>query len=764
MKRVLIVISGCILACATLAQSPITLTINTRAPGYAVPTNFAGLSMSAHNFLALDSAADAQMLTLFRNIGLHSLRLGFGASVSNPNIDALFTFQRALTNLQVILQLPFSNIPDTVSAAQYIWSNYQSQFYAFALANEPDKSANWTTYDSFFTQWTNFAMAVTSAVPGAVFEGPDPAGQSWGAQFANDLKGSGLLRLISLHWYVGGNPNKYDPNSTPQKQIDNMLSSSWVTSLYPSTYNNALVPAQAAGFPLRFTEADDCVGGVTNASNAFAAALWALDFLHWWADHGCAGVNFMNTAWIPTDTIYPDDNGNCQINPKAYGIKAFDMGSTGYEEPVTISNTDGLNLTAYVVGDGTNLYVTIINKEHNAGARNASVTITPSGFLSGSVAAMYLAAPDGDAGAMNGVTLGGAFITNNAPWNGQWTTLSPLTNGQCTVTVPATSAAVVKIQASALLASTVFENWTASSDKYTNNAAWAPALALSTGGPSNNDGTGNSYDVIITNGGTCYYGGASGDPVWTNAIGQLWMGGVADGLGGGLSNTFFMSGGSLTLADTGASDFSIGGNVPGIGVIPSTNFFIMTGGTLNAMASTGPNWIALAPGSVATVNFNGGTANFSTLGIGGRGKGTVNINGGDVTIGSGSALASGTILVAAGGTLDASALTSFNLNSGQTLTGNGTVIGPAGGSIDFNSGSTLSVGLSATNIGILTISNKVVFNAGSTDYVVVNKTASLSNGVVALTVANDKVIGPASVTLGGTLIITASSGIIVGRD
>jgi hypothetical protein len=924
---------------AALAQSPVALTIDTRSPGYAVPTNFAGLSMSAHNFLDLETNADAQVFTLFQNIGLHSLRLGFGAPVSNPDIDTLFAFQRAMTNLQVIFELPFSDIPDTVSAAQYIWTNYQSQFYAFELANEPDKSADWTNYASFFTQWTNYAMAVTSAVPGAVFEGPDPAGQTWGAEFANDLKGSALLVLISQHWYVGGNPNKYDPNSTAQLQIDNMLSNAWVNSLYPSTYNNALVPAQAAGFPFRFTEADDCDGGVTNASNAFAAALWALDFLHWWAAQGCAGVNFQNTAWIPTDTIYPAANGNCQINPKAYGIKAFNVGDAGCEESVLMSNTNGLNLTAYAIGLGTNLYVTVINKEHDTGARDASVTISPNGFLTGSVAAMYLTAPNGDVGATNGVTFGGAVITNNGPWLGQWTPLNPLVNGQCTVTVAAASAVVIRIQASALITPVVLESWTAGSDDYTNDADWMPPLAFSTNGPNNNDDTGNSYTIVITNGGTCYYDGASGDPVWTNTIGQLWLGGIADGVGGGMSNIFSMSGGSLTLADSGPSDFSIGGNTPGIGVIPSTNLFIMTGGTLNAMASTETNWIAAAPGSVATVDFNGGAANLVTLGIGGRGNATVNINGGNVTIGGGSAylcgiglgvgagegagtlnlisgaltatnrsgravilgnncannilnisggtlnasgiqfgfgtssssvtntlivsggainisgagigrngakdinntflsggtfstlttplntnaswdwsglvpivlsnlpgpgivilapvsgmsiefdsvmsgngglevagpglvlltavetytgdtlmtggvlaltngssLASDAISVAAGGTLDVSALSALSLGQGQTLSGNGTVIGPITGNIGFNGGSTLAAGLSASNCYTLTISNNLVFNAGSTNYVVVNKTTG--------SIANDEVTGLTSVTLGGALVIT----------
>ena len=54
--------------------------------------------------------------------------------------------------------------------------------------------------------------------------------------------------------------------------------------------------------------------------------------------------------------------------------------------------------------------------------------------------------------ATDGMTLGGASITNNAPWPGQWTALNPVTNGQCTLTVSAASAVVVKIHATTLFA------------------------------------------------------------------------------------------------------------------------------------------------------------------------------------------------------------------------------------------------------------------------------------------------------------------------
>jgi hypothetical protein len=234
-----------------------------------------------------------------------------------------------------------------------------------------------------------------------------------------------------------------------QQAIDNMLSRNWVTNKYPSYFEDTMAPVVADGLPCRMTEANDYLHGVTNASNAFASALWALDYLHWWAAHGCAGVDFHNnqhTEWLKTDTIYLDEScGEYRINPKAYAIKAFDLGSHGWTEPVVLSNAAGLNLTAYAVGDATHLCVTIINKEHGAGARDAAVTIVPDGFSFKSAEALFLTAPNSNAGATNGVTLGGAPIRNDAPWRGQWTRLNPTGHRLCKMIVPAVSAAVVKL-------------------------------------------------------------------------------------------------------------------------------------------------------------------------------------------------------------------------------------------------------------------------------------------------------------------------------
>jgi hypothetical protein len=214
---------------------------------------------------------------------------------------------------------------------------------------------------------------------------------------------------------------------------------------YPALYQSTFAPVATNGLPCRMTEADDYLKGIPNASDSFASALWALEYLHWWAAHGCVGVNFHNTEWLKTDTVYFDTaSQSYQIHPKAYGIKVFELGSHGAVEPVAIANENGLNLSAYAIGDATGFCVTVINKEHGAEARDANVTILPSGTAPATAEVMSLRAPNGGVSAISGIILGGAPITNNAPWHGEWTPLKPDDSGQWSVPVPASSALLIK--------------------------------------------------------------------------------------------------------------------------------------------------------------------------------------------------------------------------------------------------------------------------------------------------------------------------------
>ena len=461
------------------AVSAVSVSVNTQLPGAAIPSDFLGLSFETGNLQSngvgvvgyMFDSTNTQLVTLFTNVGIKNLRIG-GTSVdrqngtipqytpTNADIDALFRFAAATgVKVEFSLQLENGNAAADAAIAGYTWSNYNQYLTGLAIGNEPDSYAGGdpqiTNFSSFLTKWTTFAQTITNSVPGAKFVGPD-SGYTWGGEFANAQVGSPYVVMVTSHFYFGGDST----GLTPQQIIAGMTSSNWDTSLYPTQFNGSAGIAKANGLPFRGTEFNSYVApypGIWGGNNSFASALFSLDSAHWWAAHGCNGVNFHTFLGKYNATVFYDSASNYIVFPIAYGQKAFDVGGHGSVMPLSLTNSSGLNLTAYAVGTGANLYVTIINKENGYNARDAMVQILPVGFASGTVRTMALTAISG-IGATNGVTLGGAVIANNAPFQGQWSSLGSLTNGQCFVTVPNSSAAIVNIQASALAIPLMLQN------------------------------------------------------------------------------------------------------------------------------------------------------------------------------------------------------------------------------------------------------------------------------------------------------------------
>ena len=477
---------------------------------------------------------NTELITLFRDAGLGNLRVGGGSvdqripAGTGPDgftgIDNLFGFAAA-AGLRVIYTLrllsradaPIEDlVPANARIAGYIWSRYREHLASFAIGNEPDWHAfhshagrlvdpaivedvagvPGSAYRSYLARWQTFADAITAAAPGAPLSGPDTgdyttrtyspdpgSGRSWTERFAADGPARAPVTDITQHYYAGADPK----DSTAAQAIGNMLSPEWVTGTlpgsqpagtsyvpYPWLYRSNLAAVTAAGLRYRLTESNDYLGGVPGASNAFAAALWALDHLHWWAAHGAAGVNFHNKQWLYTDTIVPAPAGpaaGCAVSPKAYGIKAFALGSAGHSKPVQIGNPDGINVTAYCAGprvhstagdstagdstasdrsagDGTAWedFVTVVNKTYGEHAADAAVTISMPG--AGPHHAEVITLDSGDPGDVTSATatLGGAAITGGAPWAGTWRPLATGARPGITLTVPAATAAVIRIR------------------------------------------------------------------------------------------------------------------------------------------------------------------------------------------------------------------------------------------------------------------------------------------------------------------------------
>ena len=179
--------------------------------------------------------------------------------------------------------------------------------------------------------------------------------------------------MLSPAWLEGDGvtPDPAQPAAIPQvRQL--------VYTRYSWLFKNNYEPLRKLGMKYRLTESNDYLFGVPGGSNSFASALWALDYMHWWAEHVADGVNFHNNQWIYADTLVPRNNvwgqpGNCTqgpcanyyITPKGYAIKTFNLGSHGYalETPVHVTDAPkDWSLTAYAVGARQDMYVTVINK------------------------------------------------------------------------------------------------------------------------------------------------------------------------------------------------------------------------------------------------------------------------------------------------------------------------------------------------------------------------------------------------------------------
>lgn len=449
-----LVFAACLLAGAAFGGSPVALTIGPEAATTAIPEDFSGLSFETMVVLAdahgghFFSQTNTPIIALFKTLGARNLRIGGNtadlpadAIPTHADIDNLFAFAKdAGVKVIYTLRLRHGDVTNDIEIARYIEQRYKPQLAYFAIGNEPDYYRKVypviKNYSDYRKEWKKYAAAVAAAVPGARFLGPSAgAATAWARDFANDFAKSGLVELIAQHDYPAGQGRR----ATNAAAARDLLLSPVLLDHYGKYYNDFATTAVSNGLPYRFEEANNFSdGGVKDASDTFASALWSLDYMHWWAEHGANGINFHGRRWVPNCVIYPVAGDKYNVRPIGYGIKAFALGGHGTIVPMKIENADALNLTAYAVRDGHDLFVTIINKEHGPGARAADVSIAATPRPKES-SVIFLAAPD--VAAKTGVTLGGESIQDGGAWAGKWTPLKPDSGP---VKVPPATAAILR--------------------------------------------------------------------------------------------------------------------------------------------------------------------------------------------------------------------------------------------------------------------------------------------------------------------------------
>ena len=470
------------------AAGPVVVSVNARHPGAEISPDFLGLSYETSLMLPGTQGVhyfrpgNKPLVAMFKTLGVRSLRIG-GASVDSPKIPkpnrrdvaAFLQFAQA-AGVKVIYSVRLressdsGDLPASTSAsnAQYaakvarlIHRRYAGALGCFAIGNEPYYFKRYAVYSA---RWKAIHDAILAVDPDAVFCGPDqnPAPELDKQMVREFGNAAGRLIMIDQHSYPFGCAYR---NPQARNDISNLVpfnaARSRARMLSPEAYTiygriykgieNAIAGTSVA---YRLTESNSFwFSGLKGASDSYAAALWGVDYLYWWADHGARGINFHTGNRTGGQLSMPcryaafvTSGHGYQARPLAYGMKLFDLGAHGKELPVTAPSAT--NLAAYAALQGKKVSVTVINKAHGPDARQQPVQIRLNVPLAKSGAqVIFLRARNNDvAEGSAGVTLGGAPIKEDGSWNGHWTPLpsSAVRNNAISLTLPPAGAAVVK--------------------------------------------------------------------------------------------------------------------------------------------------------------------------------------------------------------------------------------------------------------------------------------------------------------------------------
>jgi hypothetical protein len=453
------------------AAEPIAINPDWSTTQTPIPDQFTGLSFETqlvlpnHDGIHYFRPDNLPLIQLFKTLGIRHLRIGGNTSDNpavpipgNDDIDSLFAFAHA-AGVKVIYTVRLKGQTDAaadIPIVKYVQDHYAADLDCFALGNEPSvyfkQYPAAEQYPKYKAIWSKMTDDIQKAVPGVMFCGPNTDRHyEWAVNFAKDFGASGKVKEISEHSYVGLSARKVTDVVAAR---DKMLSSDW-TKLYQGVYDGFVPQVTAAKLPYRLEETNSFFnGGKEGASDTFTAALWGLDYMHWWSRHGAAGINFHTgdkvaagadsavcryAAYVSTDNGY-------DVHPVGYAIKAFDLGGHGQMIPLNAEQPADLNVTAYgVLASDHDLVITLINKEHGTGDKDATVTINP-GKQYVQAQALFLTIASHDIADKTGITLGGAAVSEDGSWSGAWTPLQPPSSvGQFTLTLPAASAAIVKL-------------------------------------------------------------------------------------------------------------------------------------------------------------------------------------------------------------------------------------------------------------------------------------------------------------------------------
>lgn len=264
--------------------------------------------------------------------------------------------------------------------AAYVVSQLSSSLLGFEIGNEPDVYNDNGPYAGIFNYvgttdstttngkttyhyqglWKTYHDAITSAISTATFTGPasgsheggaNNGSENWTQEFATNY--SSNIKLLTQHYYRPQDANKNEDGEaavaawlvSPDSQLATDL-----TNLHTDTDSKV---------SFRISECNNFAGGgVGGVSDAYASAIWAIDFMFQCAGGHATGVNF-HGGGDAEGTYSPITDHNVDgvrqvkaVQPEFYGLYMVSQAiqqAEGATCKLYSSTLDPCNATAYAV-------------------------------------------------------------------------------------------------------------------------------------------------------------------------------------------------------------------------------------------------------------------------------------------------------------------------------------------------------------------------------------------------------------------------------
>jgi len=435
-----------------------------------IGSGFAGLSYEKSAMCEpLFTGTNANLIGLFQLLGPSVLRIGGNSvdqSVWSPNglghtagqiapadVDALAAFL-SQTGWQCIYGINLggaasgATTPELGAAeVEYIAQKLGSSLLGIEIGNECDGygapgsyfAGNWSLAQ-FESLWEQFRSAIVARTPGIAITGPASGSNisTWTVPFGQSATRNNLS-LLTQHYYRGSGQSS---NATAANLIS-------ADSKLTNSLSSLSTGAGSIGVPYRIGECNSYFnGGAPGVSNAYASALWILDFLFNCAQGGAAGVNLHGGGNGNSYSPIVDNAGAViAARPLFYGMKLFTLAGQGYLVQTNLS-AGGINATAYAVkSSGGGVSLVIVNKDTT---QNLQLTISMPHSVSSAALTTMTQLSSGAQGpslsATSGVTIQDATIDAGGEFSPSAPYALAPNGSQIGCYVPALSAVLIKVE------------------------------------------------------------------------------------------------------------------------------------------------------------------------------------------------------------------------------------------------------------------------------------------------------------------------------